>query len=352
MEYIPSKIENEFMDKITKELKKYENLSDLEKAYYVYYRFCQFYVRNDAFYYGYDSKAINEQYTKQTEEDRKATCYQENACIAICLNRIGINAGFLKTEIQHHVDGYFCLKSGQIYFYDAASDLVRAKTGRILRKFGIDLKTLRSTRSREYIEYIRNKFAEDGINIDENKAEYLTEDEIKNIDKNLNFKTLGIFTNDFYKTLEELLNNEEYMRTKFSTRDKGKQLEQLVDIINTHKVPNDTEFNTDYSTGSAIYMKIFSMFPSNFCEIFDGYEKKQNAGKERKFFIIKKEDGIVIYEFDEEISKLKKVNPKELEDKPIYNSRRYKGFRRLTDEERKIGYFIKEVDKSRISMEH
>ena len=174
MEYIPSKIENEFMDKITKELKKYENLSDLEKAYYVYYRFCQFYVRNDAFYYGYDSKAINEQYTKQTEEDRKATCYQENACIAICLNRIGINAGFLKTEIQHHVDGYFCLKSGQIYFYDAASDLVRAKTGRILRKFGIDLKTLRSTRSREYIEYIRNKFAEDGITPLEMAAAYAT----------------------------------------------------------------------------------------------------------------------------------------------------------------------------------
>ena len=71
----------------------------------------------------------------------------------------------------------------------------------------------------------------------------------------------------------------------------------------------------------------------------------QNAGKERKVFFIKKEDCYVIYEFDEETSRLKKIKEKDIENEKIYNMRRYRGFKRLTDEERSIGYYLKELKK-------
>ena len=352
MEYIPSEIENEFIDKIIQELMKYSNISDLEKAYYVYYRFCQFYIKNNNFYYGYDREYTEKQYLKQTEEDRKATCYQENATIAVCLNKIGINAGILKTDIQHHVDGFFSLDDENIFFYDASRDLERAKTGRIIRWFGFNFNKLRSIRSREYIEYIRNYFWNRGITVDNNMPESITEKQVEKLDKKLNLDGLGTYTNNFYKKLEEILSDEEYMRRKFKAKDKGRQLEALVDIINIHKVPNDTEFKTDYSTGSATYVKIFSLFPTDCFEIFDGYERMQNAGRERKIFFIKKEDGVTIYEFDENSSRLKKMDAKDLEKKPIYNLRRYRGFKRLTDEERSIGFFIKEINQKNSSREH
>ena len=50
------------------------------------------------------------------------------------------------------------------------------------------------------------------------------------------------------------------MRKKFGTNDKGKQIEKLIDIINIHKVPNDTEFQTDYTTGSYHYANILTYF--------------------------------------------------------------------------------------------
>ena len=343
MEYTPSKVELQFMNKVLAELDNYRMLSQVEKAYYIYYRFCQFYRKNNEFYYGYDHIYVQQEYIKQTQEERCATCYQENATIAICLNKIGINAGILKTDIQHHVDGFFTLKDGKIYFYDAASDLVRAKTGRLVRRFGFNFQMLKSIRNREYVEYIRSYFNNRGIDIDENKNDSITENDIKELNKKLKLDCLGKYTNDFYKKLEEILSDEGYMRKKFGTRDKGRQLEELVDIINTHKVPNDTEFRLDYSTGSAIYEKIFSLFPTDYFEIFDGYERMQNAGKERKVFFIKKEDCYVIYEFDEETSKLKKIKEKDIENEKIYNMRRYRGFKRLTDEERSIGYYLKEL---------
>ena len=122
MKYKVSKVEQDYIDKIKKELEKYMDLSTIEKAYYIYYRMCQFYIKNYDFYYGYEREYIEEQYNKQTGIDRKATCYQENATIAEAMRQMGINAGYLKASFQHHVDGYFILDKENIYFFNASAD--------------------------------------------------------------------------------------------------------------------------------------------------------------------------------------------------------------------------------------
>ena len=66
MKYKVSKVEQDYIDKIKKELEKYMDLSTIEKAYYIYYRMCQFYIKNYNFYYGYERRYIEEQYNKQT----------------------------------------------------------------------------------------------------------------------------------------------------------------------------------------------------------------------------------------------------------------------------------------------
>ena len=126
---------------------------------------CQFYIKNYNFYYGYKREYIEEQYNKQTEDDRKATCYQENATIAEAMRQMGINAGYLKASFQHHVDGYFILDKDNIYFFNASADLSKSKTGRILTGFGLDYETLAYNRENEYVEYIGNYFANMHINV-------------------------------------------------------------------------------------------------------------------------------------------------------------------------------------------
>ena len=50
MEYTPSKVELQFMNKVLAELDNYRMLSQVEKAYYIYYRFCQFYRKKEKVY--------------------------------------------------------------------------------------------------------------------------------------------------------------------------------------------------------------------------------------------------------------------------------------------------------------
>ena len=66
MEYQVSEFEQEYINKIRSELTKFPNISEVEKAYYIYYRLCQFYVKNFDFYYGHEEQYIERQYTKQT----------------------------------------------------------------------------------------------------------------------------------------------------------------------------------------------------------------------------------------------------------------------------------------------
>ena len=62
MSYQVSEFEQKNINKIKKELENYKDISTIEKAYYIYYRMCQFYIRNYSFYYGHGNNYIEEQY--------------------------------------------------------------------------------------------------------------------------------------------------------------------------------------------------------------------------------------------------------------------------------------------------
>lgn len=279
MSYQVSKFEQQHIDKIKTELEKYPNINTIEKAYYIYYRMCQFYIKNYDFYYGYSRKYVEEQYTKQTEEDRKATCYQENATIAEAMKQMGINVELAKNKKILEKD-------------------IRDMNG----KFGLDFH--------------------------------------------------GITLNDFIQKLILITGNEEYMRNKFGTKDKGKQIEMLIDIINTHKVPNDTDFETDYTTGSYNYVNIFSLFPKKNVEIFDGMELIEKAGRERKIFFVKQEGNLVAYEFDSGTQKLKKQNVDELAKQNILDIHIFGEETKANKEKRTIGYAINRMQKECEVLEH
>lgn len=46
MSYQVSEFEQKHINKIKNELEKYPNINTIEKAYYIYYRMCQFYIKN------------------------------------------------------------------------------------------------------------------------------------------------------------------------------------------------------------------------------------------------------------------------------------------------------------------
>lgn len=352
MEYKVSKVEQDYIDKIKKELENYKDLNTIEKAYYIYYRMCQFYIKNYDFYYGYEREYIEEQYNKQTGIDRKATCYQENATIAEAMRQMGINAGYLKASFQHHVDGYFILDKDNIYFFNAAADLSKSRTGRILTGFGLDYETLANNRENEYVEYIGNYFANMHINVDLLKNSKLSEKKIRNLSGKFGQDFHGITLNDFIHKLIFITSDEEYMRKKFGTNDKGKQIERLIDIINIHKVPNDAEFPTDYTTGSYHYANIFNIFPKKNVEIFEGMELKEKAGKERKIFFVKQEGNLVAYEFDVDTQRLKKQNIDELAKQSIVDIHIFGKDVETDKKKRTIGYVIYKLQKECVVPEH
>lgn len=352
MSYQVSEFEQKHINKIKNELEKFPNINTIEKAYYIYYRMCQFYIKNYDFYYGYSREYVEEQYTKQTEEDRKATCYQENATIAEAMKQMGINAGYLKSDFQHHVDGYFMLDKYNIYFFNASADLSRSKTGRIIRGFGLEFETLASNREAEYVEYIGNYFADMEINVELAKNRKILEKDIKDMNGKLDLDFHGITLDDFIRKLIYITSDEKYMIKKFGTKDKGRQIEMLIDIINTHKVPNDAEFETDYTTGSYNYVNIFSIFPKKNVEIFDGMEFAEKAGKERKIFFVKQEGNLVAYEFDTETQKLKKQNVDELAKQNILDIHIFGEGTEANKEKRTISYAIYRMQKECEVPEH
>lgn len=352
MSYQVSEFEQQHINKIKKELENYKDILTIEKAYYIYYRMCQYYIRNYSFYYGHGNNYIEEQYYKQTSQDRKATCLQENAAIAEAMRQEDIKADYLELDNLHHVDGYFMINTGEIYFFNAYADLTRSKTGRIIREFGLDFEYIKVNRVREYYEYILNYFAKKGININKASQNKITQEQIRQMNSELKINPNGIALNDFLVKLGKIVENEEYMQKKFGTKDKGKQIEGVIDIINLHKTPNDTEFKTDYSTGSENYVYLFQVFPEKYYELFDGKEIAEPADKERKIFFVKQAGKIVAYEFDVEIQKLKKINVQELAKENIINVHSYRGYEKLEGNKRTIGYAIERMQKECEVPEH
>ena len=352
MEYQVSEFEQEYINKIRSELTKFPNISEVEKAYYIYYRLCQFYVKNFDFYYGHEEQYIERQYTKQTEQDRRATCFQENATIAEAMLQMGLNAGYIKVPNIHHVDGYFITKSGNVYFFNAFADLTRAKTGRILRNFGLDYNSIKYERNYKYGESIANYLLSKGINVQTASSERIKENEIIKMNYLFGIEKYGAMLNDFFEVLKKAVNNTDYMRRKFGTSDKGKQAEKVIEILNIHKVPNDTEFDVDYSTGSEYYEYVLSVFPENVVKFFDGKEVRNTADKERKVFFVKQEGKLLAYEFNQTTQRLQKLNIKELARQNILNIYMYEGNESLMGEKRTIGYAINKMQKECEEPEH
>lgn len=340
MEIELSKYAQEQIDKIKEELKNKKDLSQMEKAYYIYYRLCQFFVPNYKFYCSEDTKKVDYEYTAPTKEDRLATCYQENFTIAQGMKQIGIEADVIKMPEQYHVDGYFTIDD-DCYFFDAAGDLSRVKTGSLSRTFGMNFKRMETMRSRDYLEYIRAVLWKNKVYIDGSKSISVSEQQIREMNRKLGIDTLGITINDYIKKLKELVENQEYLENKFKTKNKAEQINNIVRIINIHKIESDSEYAVDYIAGSDFYKKIFDIFPKEYVNIFNGTEEIEGEKREITLFVVKDKGNITIYEFDEETQRLKEQDINKTQSRKAISNSRYKGFTELTQEERKIENFLK-----------
>ena len=139
--------------------------------------------------------------------------YKEDVSL---MKQMGINAGYLKSDFQHHVDGYFLLDKYNIYFFNASADLSRSRTGRIIRGFGLEFETLASNREAEYVEYIGNYFADMGINVELAKNRKILEKDIRDMNGKLDLDFHGITLDDFIRKLIYITSDEEYMIKKFT----------------------------------------------------------------------------------------------------------------------------------------
>ncbi len=348
MSYEQSPVELEEIDKIKAEIDKIrqsgKELTEIEMAYLIYFRFCQFYRPNERFYFGKDEGKNTIQYEKPTTEDRKATCYQENSTIVQAMKELGINAQLFKRTMQRHVDGAFITKENEMYFFDASSDLSRAKTGRLIRHFGMSVKEIEAKRNLRYVQLIEMYLDHNGIYGKDCECR-ISENQIREMNRSLGLDFKGITINDFRSSLAEIIDNPEKMEQNLQSVSMPEQIEEIIDIIAKHKIPNDTDKPISIMDGAEYYESLFKIFPEQYISIFDGYENDdtQKSRNPREIFILKKKDDFSLYEFSEKSQKLEKLGKDVIKNNNILDKYYYAGFKPLSQYERTLQGYLERL---------
>lgn len=232
------------------------NLSEIEKAYYIYLELGKIISENPKYVFT-DISGKEKYYNVSITDDYYGICKSISELYVSILNdkRIGISADLVKRYPKSpvtHVDTILKI-NGKKYIANLISDLSRIKTSRRVNSFCFDLGNpeLNPIILGENLIYLENLESYYGT------IDYLSKEDIEKLDKKLgysffipNFSSLderGIYTEDTIELLKKEMNNPELLK-KYVLNNKDipedEILKYKLDYIFDH-INQLTDFNSD-----------------------------------------------------------------------------------------------------------
>ena len=185
--YFISEFEQKIINQIISEIKekqKEEKLSQLEIAYYIYYKLGKIYSENPDYLLTDTYTQYNEKvdiYYAETLQDGKAICINMSRAFAEALLQVGIDAEIIRESGNvplTHVDSVFKTKDGKTYFTNLIGDILRIQTGMRVRNFAKPYKILEEQMKYEArLDYLKR------IERDYGKLTDVNEKQIEDLDK-------------------------------------------------------------------------------------------------------------------------------------------------------------------------
>lgn len=188
-----------------------QNLSELEKAYYIYLELGKIVSESSQFVFT-DREGKERHYNDAIDSEYYGNCKSISELYISILRdkRIGISADLVKKYPESpitHVDTILKI-NGKNYIVNLISDLSRIKTSRRVNSFCFDLSRTESnpiTRedNKSYLERLEHYYG---------KVDSLTREDIEQLDKKLGYSFRGLYTEDTIELLRKDMNNPESFR--------------------------------------------------------------------------------------------------------------------------------------------
>ncbi len=191
------------------------NLSEIEKAYYIYIELGKILSENPKFVFT-DTNGRKKHYYDNIDDNYFGICKSISDLYVQVLKQIGISAESVKQYPNFefsHVDTIIKI-NGKNYICNLISDLSRIKTSRRVKRFCFNLTSVDNNLSQEerenYLNRLESRYG---------KIDSLTREEIEQMDKKLGYSfyvpdfsddnTRGIYADDTIELLKQDMNNQE-----------------------------------------------------------------------------------------------------------------------------------------------
>ncbi len=195
------------------------DLSEIEKAYYIYLELGKIVGENPYFVFT-DRKGKEDHYNDKIDDKYFGICKSISELYVGILRdkRVGISADLVKKNPESsigHIDTILKI-DGKNYVVNLISDLSRIKTSRRVNSFGYDLNRFEGERKIIEESYLKNLESYYG------RIDYLTRGDIENLDKKLQYSFTqsndskdnerGIYTEDTIELLKKDMDNQEVFK--------------------------------------------------------------------------------------------------------------------------------------------
>lgn len=312
-----------------------ENLSDMERAYYIYIELAKILNENPEFVFA-SGKNKERHYNDKIDERYYGICKSISELYVGILAKIGIQAELVKKypgSPMTHVDTILKI-NGKNYIANLISDLGRAKTGNRINSFGYNLgrktgNSIVDQDNRAYLSRLEKYYG---------KIDYITRSEIEKLDKKLGYSffvprvTLenerGIYTEDTLELLKKDFDNPEDFR-EFVLHGEDVPEEELLKYKLDYVCENINKFTEkdgkmEYLESIRYYMKIAQklLTPEELRRI-DAYAAVRGNNLNDIISILKvkplnpnenRGKGNIYYVYSTEDSKYKRKTPEEMKE--------------------------------------
>lgn len=310
-----------------------ENLSETEKAYYIYLELGKILSEDPQFVFT-DRKGKEEHYNDSIDENYYGICKSISELYVSILNSepIGIEAELVKKYPDSpitHIDTILNL-NGKKYIANLISDLSRIKTSRRVNSFGFDLSRtdpdpIRNQENMAYLERLEQYYG---------KIESIPRADIEKLDKKLNYSTFlkdikseerGVYTDDVIKLLSKEMNDTELFK-KYVLKEKDVSDDEILKYKLDYIFENVDKF-TDYKSSNINYLENIRYYlyiarkvlspeegkriqayvvtrgddVSNIISIIKVRSKEDKAKKENLYYLYSSKDNKYINKSNEEI---------------------------------------------------
>lgn len=310
-----------------------ENLSETEKAYYIYLELGKILSEDPQFVFT-DRKGKEEHYNDSIDENYYGICKSISELYVSILNSepIGIEAELVKKYPDSpitHIDTILNL-NGKKYIANLISDLSRIKTSRRVNSFGFDLSRtdpdpIRNQENMAYLERLEQYYG---------KIESISRADIEKLDKKLNYSTFlkdikseerGVYTDDVIELLSKEMNDTELFK-KYVLKEKDVSDDEILKYKLDYIFENVDKF-TDYKSSNINYLENIRYYlyiarkvlspeegkriqayvatrgddVSNIISIIKVRSKEDKAKKENLYYLYSSKDNKYINKSNEEI---------------------------------------------------